>query len=211
MKEMIRLSLGEEITNAITHGVMAAFILLIMPFVAVLSYLQGGWIQTIGVGIFLISLFLMFITSCLYHSMTYDSEEKVVLRILDHCMIYVAIAGSYTPVALSVIGGWQGIAIIILQWVAVTVGILYKSIAQRSIPKLSVTIYLIMGWSVIFFIPILIAQAKALFLVFLVAGGLFYSIGAGFYISKKKYTHSIWHFFIIFGALSHMIAILFLM
>lgn len=206
--EFSKLPFGEEVTNAITHGVMALLILGSLPFCAVLAYNRGGWIQVVGVSIFLISVFLMFITSCLYHSMDYNSTQKLVFRILDHCMIYVAIAGSYTPVALIVIGGWQGIVIIILQWFAVLVGVLYKSIAQRSIPKLSVGIYMIMGWSVVFFLPSLLNQAKLVFLLLIALGGLFYSFGAGFYLSKKKYTHAIWHFFINFAALSHMGAII---
>lgn len=211
IQEMTKLSFGEELTNSITHGSIAGFILLILPFISVYAYIKGGWLQATGEAIFLISLFLMFLTSCLYHAMSYESKEKVILRILDHCMIYVAIAGSYTPIALVIIGGWQGIFIIIMQWMAVIVGILYKSIAQRSIPKVSVLIYLIMGWSVVFFLPTLIQQSRLIFLFFLVLGGIFYSIGAGFYISKKKFTHAVWHFFIIFAALSHMIAIIFFM
>jgi hemolysin III len=211
MRDNFRLSFGEELTNAITHGVMAVIILFSMPAIAVYSYTQNGWAHAMGIGIFCISLFLMFITSTLYHSMAYDSKHKLVFRILDHCMIYVAIAGSYTPIAITIIGGWQGIVIIVLQWLAVLIGILYKSIAQKSQPKLTALIYLIMGWSVVFFLPILIRESRLVFMLLIALGGVFYSIGAGFYIQKKNYTHAVWHFFIDFAALSHLVAIIFFM
>src|SRR5659263_630271 len=91
-----------------------------------------------------VGIFLMTLASCLYHAMVYETKHKYVFRILDHIFIYVAIAGSYTPIALYVIGGWQGWLILVIQWAMVLFGVLYKSIAQKSVPKLSVLIYLCM-------------------------------------------------------------------
>ena len=88
--------------------------------------------------------------------MAYDSKQKYVFRKLDHICIYLAIAGSYTPVALCVVQGWVGILILVIQWSAVLAGILLKAIAKRSFPVLSTTIYLVMGWIAIIFIPFLI-------------------------------------------------------
>lgn len=211
MRDNTKLSFGEEVANSISHGVMAIIILFGLPIIVVYSYIQNGWMQAIGVGIFLISIFLMFLTSCLYHAMPYGTDHKYVFRILDHCMIYIAIAGSYTPIALVIIGGWQGILIIVMQWIAVLVGILFKSIAQKSAPKVTVLIYMIMGWSVVFFLPILIRESNWMFMFLLVLGGVFYSIGAGFYVQKKNFMHAIWHFFIVAAAISHMVAIIFFM
>lgn len=106
--------------------------------------------------IFVISIFLMFLASTLYHSMNPASKHKAVFHILDHIFIYVAIAGSYTPIALSVIGGWQGIFITILQWAMVLFGIFYKSLSRNSIPAISLTIYLVMGWTIVFFLPLFV-------------------------------------------------------
>ena len=210
IKKMIQLSTGEEIGNSITHGVMAILLLFTLPYTAVLSYVKGGATLSAGTSIFVISLFLMFITSSLYHAMAYETKHKYVLRILDHIFIYVAIAASYTPVALYIVGGWQGILILLIQWSMVLIGILYKSIAQRSIPKLSVTIYLIMGWIAILFMPTLIKQSSFNFLFFIGLGGVLYSAGAWFYMQKDRpYFHFIWHLFINLAALTHFVAIIF--
>lgn len=128
----------------------------------------------------------MFLVSTLYHAMDHDSPHKQVFRILDHIFIYFAIAGSYTPVALCLIKGYQGIIILVIQWAMVIVGILYKSISIKSLPKLSLTIYLVMGWTAILFMPSIIQNSSAAFLWLIVIGGLMYSIGAYFYANKKN-------------------------
>lgn len=211
MKNLIQLSFGEEVGNALTHGIMAFLCLCILPYVAIKAYIEGGALKAVGNSIFIISILLMFLISCLYHSMKYETGQKTVFRILDHCFIYVAIAGTYTPIALWLIQGWQGILILIIQWSMVLAGVLYKSIAQKSYPTISVTIYMIMGWIAVLFIPILLKKASPIFMAFIVAGGLFYSIGTLFYKKQyvKKYYHMIWHFFINAGALAHIIAIVF--
>lgn len=90
--------------------------LLLIPAVAIFSYKTNNLTTAVGTSIFMISLFLMFLSSSIYHSMSYHSPQKYILRIIDHSMIYVAIAGSYTPIALSLVGGWLGYIIMILQW-----------------------------------------------------------------------------------------------
>ena len=211
IKNIIQLSFGEEVGNSITHGVMALLCLILLPIVSVKGYLDGGIIQSLGISIFIISIFLMFLISCLYHSMKYKTGQKTVFRILDHCFIYVAIAGTYTPIALCVIEGWQGILILILQWGMVLAGVLYKSIARKSYPTISLTIYLIMGWIAILFIPVLLKKASIQLMLYILLGGIFYSIGTFFYKKQyeKKYFHMIWHFFINIGAISHIIGIIF--
>ena len=211
MKNIIQLSFGEEVANSITHGVMAVICLILLPIVSIKGYLDGGIIQAFGISVFIISIFLMFLVSCLYHSMKYETGQKTVFRILDHCFIYVAIAGSYTPIALCVIEGWQGILVLILQWGMVLAGVLYKSIARKSYPTISITIYLIMGWVAILFIPVLLKKASIQLMIFILLGGIFYSIGTFFYGKqyKIKYFHMIWHFFINIGAISHIIGIIF--
>lgn len=210
MSDNIRLSFGEELGNSITHAVMATALLLGLPFGSIYGYTKGGYLLGIGYGIFIISLFLMFLSSTLYHAMMYDTKHKYVFRILDHIFIYVAIAGTYTPICLYVIGGNLGYTVLIIQWISVLVGILYKSIAQKSMPKLSVAIYMGMGWAALIVLPTLIRQTSWIFVGLIALGGVLYSIGAWFYIQKDKpYYHMIWHLFINFAALSHFIAIIF--
>lgn len=208
--DYIKLSTGEEVGNSVTHGVMAMILLFLLPIVSVSAYIKGGWILAIGLAIFMISLFLMFMGSCLYHAMAPDSKHKEIMRILDHIFIYVAIAGSYTPVALILIKGWQGVLVLVVQWSMVIFGILYKSLSKKRMPKASVTIYLLMGWTAVLFMPTLLRTANPWFLGFLALGGIFYSVGAWFYGQKHRpYFHFIWHIFVNLAATSHFIGMLF--
>ena len=210
MKNLIHLSFGEELGNSIAHGIMSVLMLFLLPVVAIYSYNKGGVLLAAGTSVFVICIFLMFLTSTLYHAMSYDTPHKYVLRVLDHIFIYFAIAGSYTPIALYAIGGWKGWLILIIQWSMVLFGILYKSIAQKSVPKLSVLIYLSMGWAAMIFFPTLIHNTSTLFIGLIILGGLLYTIGSFFYMQKSRpYYHFIWHVFINLAALSHFIAIVF--
>jgi len=205
----ISYTLGEEIGNSVSHGVMAFLVLCGIAPTAIFAFMQHGALAAFGTSIFMCSIFLMFLSSALYHSMTVDTRHRQVMQILDHIFIYVAIAGTYTPVSLSVIGGWQGIALVSLQWIMVLFGILYKSIAKRKIPKVSLTIYLVMGWSVVFIAPLLIRSASIEMQLFLLSGGVFYSAGSYFYSKKeKKYYHMIWHLFVNLGATCHFLGVL---
>ena len=206
---MTQLTFGEEVGNTITHGVMSVLVLLLLPVSAIYTYIQGGWLYGIGTSIFMISLFLMFLISALYHSMQFSSSQKYVFRILDHSCIFIAIAGTYTPIVLCVMSGWQQIILLLMEWGTVLLGILYKSIAQKSNMKLSVIIYLAMGWIAILFLPSLLASTTWHFMALILLGGILYSIGIVFYSQKTKYFHMIWHIFIDLASISHMIAIIF--
>ena len=203
-------TVGEEVANAVSHGVMVCLTLAALPFAAVYAYLHAGALAAFATSVFVISLLLMFLGSTLYHSMHPASRHKEIFHILDHIFIYVAIAGTYTPIALSVIGGWQGIFITILQWVMVLFGIIYKSLARRSIPAVSLTIYLVMGWTIVFFMPLFVRHASTPMLVLIAAGGLLYTAGAWVYARKGfRYHHMVWHLLINVAAISHFVAIVF--
>lgn len=202
-----RLSFGEEVANSITHAVGAVAMLVLLPITAIYSYHHYGMQAAVGMSIFDISLFLMFMSSTIYHSMQYDSPQKFVLRIIDHSMIYIAIAGSYTPVALSLVGGWLGYLIIVLQWGATIFGILYKIFAKKINDKFSFFLYLLMGWLVVFIIPSIISKTGVVFWSLMLAGGLAYTIGAIFYARKRPYDHMIWHLFILLASILQYIAI----
>ena len=204
---------GEEVANAVSHGAMAILALFALPFSAVWAFLhnpENPILASVGVSIFVISLFLMFLCSTLYHSMAPESKHKAVFHILDHIMIYFAIAGSYTPVALCVIQGWQGVLIVVIQWVMVLFGIFYKSLAKRSIPSISLTIYLIMGWMIVIFFPLFWNNASTPLLALIGAGGICYTIGAAFYAKKGfRYHHLVWHLLINLAVICHFAGIVF--
>lgn len=204
---------GEEVANAVSHGVMTVLMLLVLPFSAVWAYIHGGSqgaLDATGVSIFVISILLMFLCSTLYHAMQPESKHKAVFHILDHIMIYFAIAGSYTPIALSVIGGWQGVLIVVIQWLMVLFGIFYKSLSKNSIPSVSLTIYLIMGWMIVIFFPLFWNRATTPLLALIGAGGIFYTIGAWFYAKKGfRYHHLVWHLLINLAVICHFVGIVF--
>ncbi|HEC2145379.1 TPA: hemolysin III family protein [Staphylococcus delphini] len=211
-KEMSPLSFGEEVGNSVSHGVAASIMLLVLPYAAVYSYVHHGVLMSVSVSVFVISIFLMFISSTVYHTMQQVSPHKYVMRIIDHSMIYVAITGTYTPVSLVLVGGWLGWSIMIILWGTTIWGILYKAIATKVNPKLSLMIYLIMGWVGVIYLPIIISQSKWLFFIFILLGGLAYTIGAWFYAQKNRpYFHMIWHIFILIASLFHFIGILYFM
>ena len=203
---------GEEIANVLSHGVMALAMLAALPFAAVWAYTHDpeGVRAAFSVSVFVISVFLMFLVSTLYHAMRPASRHKEVFHVLDHIFIYVAIAGSYTPVALSVIGGWQGIFITILQWAMVLFGIFYKSLSRKTIPALSLTIYLVMGWTIVFFMPLFVRQASTPLLALIAAGGVLYTLGAWFYARQGfRYHHMVWHLLINLAVAAHFTGIVF--
>ena len=204
---------NEEVANSVSHGVMTILMLLALPFSSVWAYLHdtaNPVLASVGVSVFVLSIFLMFLCSTLYHAMQPESKHKAVFHILDHIMIYLAIAGSYTPIALSVIGDWQGNLIVIIQWVMVLFGIFYKSLSKRSIPSISLTIYLIMGWMVVIFFPLFWRQASTPLLVLIAAGGIFYTLGAYFYAKKGfRYHHLVWHLLINLAVVCHFVGIVF--
>lgn len=209
----IKLTFGEEVANAITHGIASLLVLFSMPWVSIIAYTKGNSIyDVVGVTIFCVSIFLMFLMSTFYHIMEHETRHKRVMRIFDHIFIYVAIAGTYTPIAISVIGGWQAAVILSIQWIMVLFGILYKSISKNSMPKFSLTIYLVMGWTLIIFMPLFIKKANPTLFWLILAGGVLYSIGAAIYARKGfKYHHMVWHLFVFLGALTHFIGICFFM
>ena len=185
--------------------------LILLPISAVYSYEGHGLVSAIGTSIFVISLFLMFLSSTIYHSMSYGSTHKYILRIIDHSMIYIAIAGSYTPVVLSLMNDWRGYLIITIQWGTTIFGILYKIFAKKVNEKFSLALYLIMGWLVVFIIPQIIGQTGPVFWGLMLAGGLCYTVGAGFYAQKKPYFHMIWHLFILAASALQYLAIVYFM
>ena len=125
-------------------------------------------------------------------------------------MILLAIAGTYTPICLKLMNNWKGYTILAIEWVMVIMGILLKSIATKTYPKLSMTIYMVMGWLAIFILPTLIKKTQPIFIILIALGGIMYTIGTFFYSKpQKRYFHFVWHIFIILASICHLLAILY--
>lgn len=156
---------------------------------------------------FLLGMLLMYVSSTLYHATT-EPETKRRLRVFDHISIYVMIAGSYSLICLSVLGGWMGWSLFVFLWSCVIAGIIGKSFALGKHPKLSLALYLMMGWAALLVIwPMWQKMTHAAF-AWVLAEGVFYTIGAYFFHGDEKHPfwHAIWHVFIMLGSLSHTIA-----
>ena len=164
--------------------------------------------QIVGTSLFLLGSLLMYLSSTLYHVVV-APKAKARIRIFDHISIYVMIAGSYSPICLTVVGGWMGWSLFIFLWSCVIAGIIGKVIALGKHPHLSLTLYLMMGWAALLVIwPMWQNMSHAAF-AWVIAEGVFYTIGAYFFNKDEEHAfyHAIWHVFIILGSLSHTIAL----
>lgn len=211
-------SVGEEIGNSITHGVMALFMLGMLPYAAIRAYTHAPAghevLDAFGVSVFVISVFFMFLASTVYHSMGHGTTHKSVMNRIDHIMIYVAIAGTYTPICLSVIGGTLGLCLCIAQWCFVIAGALFKSLMFSKTARsyiITVSIYLLMGWMVMLCMPSLIHGTTSPAFWLIVAGGICYTSGVVSFSMKFPFAHMVWHFLVDFGAICHFLAIVFFM
>ena len=200
--------LSDMISGAITHG-LGAF-LAVAGSVILISKACGtkNTIAMISSVIFCASLFLSYLSSTLYHALA-RTKAKDIFRIFDHCLIFLLIAGTYTPLVLVTIGGTLGWSIFITVWVLAIIGIVCKSLILGKYPKASAALYLAMGWLLVFFIVPLwhILPFSAITLLFL--GGLCYSVGIIFFAHDEiPHFHSIWHLFVLGGGIFHYFLIL---
>lgn len=169
---------------------------------------EQGWQMAMGVIFFITGMFLMFLSSTVYH-MARPGIVKRALRKCDHISIYVMIACSYTPVCIGVVGGWRGWLVFALQWLFVILGAIYKIIAIGKWPRLSLGLYLFMGWSGLFIARSVYERLSHLSLAFILAEGLFYTMGTYFFAhDSRKHFHAIWHIFVLLGAAAHFSAVL---
>lgn len=208
MKDINFYTMGEEIANAITHGIGAAFAIAGTVILILLSVGTKDPLKIVGVSVYGGSLIILYLGSTLYHSIPVQGVKKV-FRILDHSSIYLLIVGTYTGIVLLQLStdlvSW---IILIVLWIMAIVGIVFKAIWIDKFDKLSTLLYIIMGWAIVFNIKTLISLVPFNIIMFLVAGGLAYTLGCIFYtVDKIPYNHAIWHIFVIVGSLLHFICI----
>ena len=175
---------------------------------AYLSQLSTYNFQLLGTSLFLLGSFLMYFASTLYHVVV-APKAKARIRIFDHISIYVMIAGSYSPICLTVVGGWMGWSLFGFLWACVIAGVVGKIIALGKHPHLSLTLYLMMGWAALLVIWPMWQNMSHVAFAWVIAEGVFYTIGAYFFNKDEEHAfyHAIWHVFIILGSLSHTIAL----
>lgn len=199
----------EEKINVVTHGIgMLLSIAALVVLIVHASY-NGTARHIVSFTIFGASLILLYSASTLYHYSQKPSIRRK-LNILDHASIYVLIAGTYTPFTLVTLKGWLGWTIFGITWGIAIIGIFFKLFYTGKYDKISTLAYVAMGWIIIFAIKPLIENLPINGLYWLLAGGIFYTVGALLYsIKKVNYNHAIFHIFVLLGSFSHFMAVYF--
>jgi len=208
-------SIKEEIVNSILHGIgtaaaIAGLVLLYLKTGGVLSGDRAGNLEIAASIIFAATMTGMFLISTLYHAIQYRSAKDI-LRRLDHSIIFVFIAGTYTPICLIGIGGVWGWSLFFVQWSLALLGIILKVLCFKPLKKVQVAIYIIAGWIIVVgFVPLL-RSVPLLSIILLFTGGIVYTLGTIWYRRKNiRFTHAIWHVFVMLGAVFHWFSVWFL-
>ncbi len=197
----------EEIHNTLTHliGAIASASLM---WVLVSLAIPQGWQWVMGVLFLGVGTLLMYAFSTSYH-WTHTGRAKRILRIFDHIGIYIMIACSYTPICIGLVGGWLGWTVFGILWAVVIAGIFYKVAAIGKYPRLSLFLYLLMGWSVVFIAKPVFERLPISAMIALLFEGFFYTAGTWFYAhDDRPFFHAIWHLFVLMGTVSHWVTII---
>ncbi len=202
-------TVGEEIANAVTHGVAALLSIAGLAVLVAFAVLYSGSPKVVAaVSIFGASMVFLYTASTLYHSIP-NPRAKKVLQYLDHSMIYVLIAGSYTPFCLITLQGYTGIALLCAVWLIAIAGISLQAVLLHKADWINCLLYLSMGWLAVFVIDPLVSTLDSTGLALLVAGGLAYTVGVVFYIFERiPFSHAIWHTFVFAGTTLQFFSVL---
>jgi len=198
-------SRAEELTHWISHATGCVGMIVGLPFLVLAA---NGPAAVVGASIFAATGILLYLASAVYHSLP-EGRAKEVCEILDHSAIYLLIAGTYTPITLGVLRGPWGWTLFGLVWGIATLGVTLKGVFGVRHPKISVALYLAMGWLVVIAIKPLLEKMPTPGLLWLAAGGLAYTLGVTFYVIKRvRYFHFVWHLFVLVGTTCHYFAVL---
>ena len=202
-------SLGEEITNSITHGVGIGLSIAALVILVVLASRRGDAWRIVSFSIYGASLILLYMSSTLYHS-SVNPKIKKIFRIIDHSAIYLLIAGTYTPVTLTLMRGAWGWTLFGLAWGMAIGGIIITALLLDKLKSLLVLSYVAMGLLVVIAIKPMMQVVPRGMIIWLFIGGACYILGIIFYLWKRlPYHHPIWHLFVLAGSISHFLGILF--
>ena len=200
-------TVGEEVAHSVTHGIgllgaVAGLVLLLVLAAAT----RDPWRIT-ACAIYASTLVLLYGTSTLYHALS-ATRARDLFRVLDHSAIYLLIAGTYTPFALVSLRGPWGWTLLAIVWSLALAGVTMKAVFGARWPIISTALYIAMGWVVIIAVKPLVAHVPPAGIAWLVAGGLAYTGGVVFYAwTKLRYSHAIWHLFVLAGSVCHYIAV----
>lgn len=200
-------STGEEIANAVSHGIGALLAIAAIPICVVTAVGSGNGLALAAALVYSIFMLLEYVMSTLYHAITADAAKRV-FKVLDHSFIYLFIAASYSPYCLVTLVNSHGIELFAFVWIVAIAGVAAESFWVFRPRWVSAVLYLCLGWAVIAFVPQLYALLPAPGFWLLLAGGLCYSIGCVFYVLKKvPYMHSVFHMWILAGSVCQFLSI----
>lgn len=199
-------SLSEELINSITHGIGAIFSIVGLILCIINSSSTIAIVTSSIYGSFLI---LLYIISCIYHSLSPKIKGKKVLRVIDHCNVHALVFGTYFPIAICGIKGIEGIIISIIIGILSILGIIFSAIDVDKYSNISVICHLFSGWSIIIFYKLLINNIGINGFYFIILGGIMYTVGSILYMigAKRKYFHSVFHIFCLLGSFFHFMCI----
>ena len=202
-------TLGEEIANAISHGLGFVLAIASLPILVAMAARHGTALNIVAVSVFSVTMMLLYLSSTLYHAIPNGRLKNLLARV-DHAAIYLFIAGSYTPFALGVLHGATGWTLLGAVWAMAAAGIAVKLMDMLKHPLWSTGLYVAMGWSALLAAGPLIHAMPAAGLLWLLAGGVSYTLGAVVFIfdSRARYLHFAWHLFVLAGTTCHFFAAL---
>ncbi len=202
-------SLGEEIANAVSHGLGFLLAVAALPILAWQAQRHGGAADVVAACVFASTMMLLYGVSTLYHALPAGTAKRWLQR-LDHAAIYVFIAGSYTPFTLGVLHGPWGWSMFGVVWAAASLGVAVKLLNRLRHPWVSTGLYVAMGWVAVVAAAPLVERMAPAGLAWLVAGGLSYTLGAVVFLldNRVRYAHTLWHGFVLAGSACHFFAAL---
>jgi hemolysin III len=202
-------SLGEEIANSVSHGLGLLLAIVGLPFLVVNAMRSGSTLAVAGAAVFGSSAILLYLASTLYHAVSHERIKEMLQR-MDHGAIYLLIAGTYTPITLGVLHGSWGWALLGVVWTLALAGVIFKTLVGVRFQRVSTLLYVAMGWGGLIAIQPLWLHMAPNGLLWLLGGGVAYTVGVVFFMldEKLRYSHFIWHLFVLAGTGCHFFAVL---
>jgi hemolysin III len=205
--DLTRQTRGEELANVLTHAIGVAAGAIGGAMLIVLAVLRGTAWDVVGVSVFTGALIALYGASTAYHAARHPRVRQQ-LKVLDHCAIYLLIAGSYTPFMIGQLRGGWGWSLFGVIWGLALVGVVFKLFFTGRFKLISTGVYVAMGWLVLLAIGPLVSRLAPATLLWLLAGGIAYTAGTPFYHAVRiRYAHAVWHLFVLAGSVCHAIAV----
>ena len=206
---------GEEIANSILHGLgillaIAGLVLLVLRSMGYLGGMVSGPLAVVSYIIYSSMLILMFLISTLYHAIQHEGAKRV-FQILDHSAVYLLIAGTYTPFSLLGLGGAWGWTYFGIEWALAITGVVLYSANWTTMRRIELTVYILMGWAIVFGFFRLWSRIPRISFILLLAGGILYTMGTVWYRRRhRRVSHVIWHVHVVSAATCHWLSLWFM-